>query len=235
MESSASSSAALFPKKPARASQADGKPLKLFSNYFQIDFDSKDIAGVNKYTVKYEPEIPDNAREMRKKVLKLCRDQIKEHLDFYIDWGLCLYSLRKTAELPVFKAEHDGTPYTVTIEWVQIMEKHDKDHLTFMKIFFNSMMRSLKFENIGPKCFNSANAHSLDAHKIKVWPGFDSRLILKENGALLNVDVCFKVVRTDTVLKYLQELRQSADRQKKDPVEYVNSMLAGATVVTRYN
>lgn len=235
MESSASSSAALFPKKPARANGADGKPLKLFSNYFQIDFDSKDIAGVNKYTVKYEPEIPDNAREMRKKVLKLCRDQIKEHLDFYIDWGLCIYSLRKTAELPVFKAEHDGTPYTVTIEWVQIMEKHDKDHLTFMKIFFNSMMRSLKFENIGPKCFNSANAHSLDAHKIKVWPGFDSRLILKENGALLNVDVCFKVVRTETVLKYLQELRQSADRQKKDPVEYVNSMLAGATVVTRYN
>lgn len=172
---------------------------------------------------------------MRKIILKLCRDPIKEHLDFYIDWGLCVFSLKKIAELPVFKCEHDGVPYTVTIEWVQIMEKHDKDHLNFMKIFFNSMMRSLKFENIGPKAFNSANAHSLDAHKIKVWPGFDSRLILKEGGALLNVDVCFKVIRTDTVLKYLQELTKNAERNKKDPAEYVNENLAGCTVVTRYN
>jgi len=115
------------------------------------------------------------------------------------------------------------------------MEKHDKDHMNFMKIFFNSMMRSLRFESIGPKQFNAANAHTLDAHKIKVWPGFDSRLIMKENGALLNVDVCFKVIRTDTVLKYLNELKQGAERQKKDPVEYVNAQLAGTTVVTRYN
>lgn len=204
MESSTSS--ALFPKKPARGPKAEGKPLKLYSNYFQIDFDSKDIAGVNKYQVTFEPEIPDNARAMRKEVLKKCRDEIKEHLEFFIDWGLCVYSLRKTAELPIFKCEHDGQAYTVTIEWVQIMERHDRDHMNFLKIFFNSMMRSLRFETIGRKSFNQANAHSLDAHKIKVWPGFDSRMILKEGGALLNVDVCFKVVRTDTVLKYLKEL-----------------------------
>ena len=69
------------------------------------------------------------------------------------------------------------------------MEKHDRDHMSFLKIFFNSMMRSLKFETIGLKSFNQANAHSLDAHNIKVWPGFDSRLIIKESGALLNMDV----------------------------------------------
>ena len=33
----------------------------------------------------------------------------------------------------------------------------------------------------------------------------------------LNVDVCFKVIRTDTVLKYLQELIKNAERNKKDP------------------
>jgi hypothetical protein len=60
------------------------------------------------------------------------------------------------------------------------MEPTDKDHLNFLKIFFNSLMRSLKFETIGRKSFNSKKAHSLDAHKIKVWPGFDARLIMKE-------------------------------------------------------
>ena len=145
----ASTIANMFPKKPARTAKSDGKPMKLYSNFFSIDFDSKEVAGVNKYTVKFEPEIPDNARAMRKQVLKLCRDAIKTHLDFYIDWGLCVFSLKKVAELPVFAAEHDGVKYSITIEWVQIMEKHDRDHMNFLKIFFNSMMRSLRFEQIG--------------------------------------------------------------------------------------
>ena len=108
----------MFPKKPARGPKSDGKAMKLYTNYFSIDFDSKDVAGVNKYTVKFEHEIPDNARAMRKTVLKLCRDEIKKHLEFYIDWGLCVFSLKKVAELPVFAAEHDGVKYSVTIEWV---------------------------------------------------------------------------------------------------------------------
>jgi hypothetical protein len=107
------------------------------------------MSGVNKYTVKFEPEIPDNSRAMRKDVLKACRDKIKEHLEFYIDYGLCVFSLKKVAELPKFEGEFDGTKYGVTIEWVQVMEKTDKDHMNFLKIFFNSMMRSLKFETIG--------------------------------------------------------------------------------------
>ena len=197
------SAANIFPKKPARASNAEGKPLKLYSNYFTIDFDNKDVAGVNKYTVKFEPEIPDNSRALRKDVLKACRDKIKEHLEFYIDYGLCVFSLKKVAELPKFEAEHDNVKYVVSIEWVQVMEKTDKDHMNFLKIFFNSMMRSLKFETIGQKSFNQANAHSIDAHGLKVWPGFDSRLTMKESGVLLNIDVCFKVIRTDSALKQM--------------------------------
>jgi len=50
----------------------------------------------------------------------------------------------------------------------------------------------------------------LDAHNIKVWPGFDSRLILKEQGVLLNIDVCFKVVRTDDCLSYMGQVRDKA-------------------------
>ena len=211
----------LFPKKPARAPGAEGKMLKLYSNYFTIDFDDKSVQGVNKYTVKFEPEIPDNARAMRKEVLKKCRDKIKESLEFFIDWGLCVFSLKKVAELPVYEAEHEGQKYVVTIEWVQVMEKTDRDHLNFLKIFFNSMMRSLRFEQIGQKCFNQANAHSLDAHNIKVWPGFDSRLIMKEGGVLLNIDVCFKVVRTDSCLNYLNDLRDKAQQRNQDEQEAI--------------
>ena len=108
----------LFPKKPARAQGATGRPLKLYSNYFQIVFDQKDIQGVNKYTVKFEPEIPDNSKALRKDVLRSVRDKIKEKLEFFIDWGTCVYSLRKCADLPVYEGEHDGTKYKIALEWV---------------------------------------------------------------------------------------------------------------------
>jgi len=112
------------------------------------------------------------------------------------------------------------------------MEPTDRDHLNFLKIFFNSCMRSLRFETIGPKSFNSKAAHSLDAHNIKVWPGFDARMIMKEAGALLNVDIAFKVVRTDSVLSYVSELRRKA---RGDWQEAIQTALTGTTVVTRYN
>jgi aubergine-like protein len=115
------------------------------------------------------------------------------------------------------------------------MEPTDKDHLNFLKIFFNSLMRGLRFETIGRKSFNSAKAHSLDAHKIKVWPGFDARLIMKESGVLLNIDVCFKVVRQDTVLAYMNELRTRIEQKGGDWKEELQEALKGTTVVTRYN
>lgn len=235
MEATNSTAATFFPKRPARSAKAEGKELKLYSNFFSLDFDSSSVTGVNKYTVKFEPEVPDNSRQLRKTLLKNCRDKVKEKLEFFIDWGLCIYSLKKVADLPKYEAEHDGTKYSVQIEWVQVMEKTDKDHLNFLKIFFNSMMRSLKFETIGQKSFNQANAHSLDAHNIKVWPGFDSRLIMKETGVLLNVDVCFKVVRTDNCLNYMNELRDKAEQRNGDPQEAIQLALSGSTVVTRYN
>ena len=223
----------LFPKKPAREARAPGRPLKLFSNYFEIDFDQAEIKGVNKYTVKFEPEIPDNSRALRKDVLRSCRDKIKEKLEFFIDWGTCCYSLRKCADLPVYDGEHDGTKYKVKIEWVQIMEATDRDHMNFLKIFFNSMMRGLKFETIGPKSFNPAKAHSLAAHNIKVWPGFDARMIMKEKGPLLNVDVAFRVVRTDSCLNYISQLRDKAEQRGGDWQEAIQQAISGSTVVTR--
>lgn len=235
VSASGSTATTLFPQKPSRASNAQGKPIKLYSNYFSIDFDSNDVQGVNKYTVKFEPEIPDNSRSLRKEVLKKCRDAIKEKLEFFIDYGLCVFSLKKVAELPQYTAEHDGVNYTVTIEWVQVMEKTDRDHMNFLKIFFNSMMRSLKFETIGQKSFNQANAHNLAAHNIKVWPGFDTRLTMKESGVLLNIDVCFKVVRTDNCLSWMNDLRDKAEQRRQDGQAAIQEALSGATVVTRYN
>lgn len=155
-----------FAKRPQRAQTQLGKPTKLYSNFFNLEFASPEIKGVVKYQVKFVPDIPDNSHKVRKQVVSKARDQIKEKLGFHIMWGSHVYSTKQCAEQFTVKAELEGVEYQVTIECVQLLETLDKDYQQFLKIFFNSMMRNLRFETIGRKAFNQAAKHTLDAHKI---------------------------------------------------------------------
>lgn len=75
MESLATPSSIInFPKRPQRGPKAQGQEIKLFSNYYQLEFDSPNIVGVNKYTCKFEPELPDNSTKVRRAVLKSVRE-----------------------------------------------------------------------------------------------------------------------------------------------------------------
>jgi hypothetical protein len=44
---------------------------------------------------------------------------------------------------------------------------------------------------------------------------------MKESGVLLNIDVCFKVVRTDTCLALLKDLTDKAAGKGQNPQEAV--------------
>lgn len=77
MESLATATAT-FPKKPQRDAKPLGQELKLYSNYFTLEFDSPAIQGVNKYTLKFEPDLPDNSRKVRGAVLRTVKDKVKE-------------------------------------------------------------------------------------------------------------------------------------------------------------
>jgi len=65
-----------------------------------------------------------------------------------------------------------------------------------------------------------------------VWPGFQANLSLLERGVLLNIDVCHKVIRTDTVLDFIHELKNKC---RGDLQEEVKKCLIGTTVMTSYN
>jgi hypothetical protein len=39
---------------------------------------------------------------------------------------------------------------------------------------------------------------------------------MKESGVLLNIDVAFKVIRTDTALQAMKEVRQKAEERGND-------------------
>ncbi len=50
---------------------------------------------MNKYSVKFEPEIPENSKKLRSEILKNAREKIQRSIDYFIDWSSCIYSLKK--------------------------------------------------------------------------------------------------------------------------------------------
>ena len=130
-----------------------------------MKFTSPDIQGISKYHLTFTPEIPDNSIALRKSALKACRPELQKQFEHYICWGSCLYSWKKLPEVQPVEGEFEGTTYKVECKWVQLVDPKERDYFIFLKIFFNSMMKSLKFEQIGPKVFNSKAAHKLEAHK----------------------------------------------------------------------
>jgi len=57
---------------------------------------------------------------------------------------------------------------------------------------------------------------------------------MKEQGVLLNIDVCHKVIRSDTVLDLLTQLKSTCEKKGQDWKEEIKTSLVGTTVVTRY-
>lgn len=205
-----------FAKRPEQSATSLGKPVKLFSNYYSMKFTSPEIQGISKYHLTFTPEVPDNSIALRKSILKGCRPILQKEFEHYICWGTSLYSWKKVLEPVVAEAEVEGTKYKVETKWTQLVDPKERDYFIFLKIFFNSMMKALRFEQIGPKVFNSKAAHKLEAHKIQVWPGFDARVIQKEQGTMLNIDVAFRVVRNDTALEFINTARETAEKKNLD-------------------
>lgn len=104
--------------------------------------------------------------------------------------------------------------------------------MSFMKSFFNSLLRKIKFKQIGKSYFNPDQQTNMPHHGIQIWPGFCSALQVVERGVLLNIDIVHKVLRTQSVLSIINEIK---DRSRGDPMEAIRKQLVGATVMTSYN
>ncbi|CDW80416.1 macronuclear development protein 1 [Stylonychia lemnae] len=219
-------------KRPSPSTLVMGKKVKLLTNYYRFNFTNPKKNQIFKYTVKFTPEIPDNSRKIRNKVVNAIRSQLQEYLGFFIFMGNCLYSLENSPEIPKHKSEYDGISYELEINWVQYIGEMDSDRLIFYKIFFNSLLKKIKYKQIGRNFFNPNQSVSLNQYNLEVWPGFASSLHMLQNGVMLNVDICHKVIRTETVLKLIEDIKKNC---RGDLREEIKKTLIGTTVMTIYN
>ncbi|KAJ3604294.1 hypothetical protein NHX12_029035 [Muraenolepis orangiensis] len=71
-------------------------------------------------------------------------------------------------------------------------------------------------------------------HRLTIWPGFATTILQYESSIMLCVDVSHKVLRSETVLEFMANLR----RQCRDPKLFSDvcaKELIGLVVLTKYN
>ena len=108
------------------------------TNYYKFNFVNPNKKSVFKYNVKFTPDIPDNSKKPRNKLMNQIREQLSDkYLGFFIFLGgSCIYSLDNSPEIPVMKATLDEVEHEIEITWVQHIAEKDNDMLVFLKVFF---------------------------------------------------------------------------------------------------
>lgn len=66
---------------------------------------------------------------------------------------------------------------------------------------------------------------------MELWPGFASSIVTTSLGHVLSLDVCHKVIRTDSVLDHLKELKRNS--RSDDEWRRMAEELIGTRVLTR--
>ena len=214
-----------FGSKPKRAGGA--KDLVVKSNFFKLSFNNGVDNMVFKYNISFEPEIPEDSKKVRQKVVGSVRKELTTSIGQFKYIGNSIYSLQNSEEELESIGKFETTDYKVKIRCVQIIGPKDNERYTFIKILFNSLLKKLDLQQIGRSYYSPSNSVTLSAHDISVWPGFISGLKSTDQGVLINVDVSHRVLRHETVLQRLIKLKSSRENIIND--------IVNKTVITKYN
>jgi aubergine-like protein len=74
-----------------------------------------------------------------------------------------------------------------------------KYNITFFNNLMNKVMQALTLVRIGQRDFNPTCAHTIQQHRLEVWPGYIKSINELEGGLKLNLDATYRVIRLDTV------------------------------------
>jgi aubergine-like protein len=182
------------------------------------------------YLVTFDP-VEDNIRKRR----ALIRQQ-----EAII--GPCLFEgtqLFTTKELPeaalnmvVFFPDKPEQQWHVKIQFIRVCDPLEPVVTQLYNVLIKKAQQILELSLLGRFYFDHMAKISIQAHRLQLWPGFITSMRQMENEILLNVDLTFKVCRTDDVLSFMKEVRTHNPQNYREACE---TALVGTVVMTIYN
>lgn len=199
---------------------------KCYVNYFKLGFEGK----VQMYGIDVEPNPPNRLFVIRQ-LLRQHKEDIKESFgQQYIFLNFKLFSLR-TSPNKNYEGTVDNIPYNMTIDNEGPLDNTTPE-LKEMLIgrIFNILQGKMKFKVFGRSYFDPTKA--VDKEGLSIWPGFKTCMKPLGNQFFINIDAASKVLRRDTVLDSIKQIR---DKAKNNYESRAKSELIGQSIITNYN
>ncbi|XP_054612079.1 piwi-like protein 1 isoform X2 [Dunckerocampus dactyliophorus] len=124
----------------------------------------------------------------------------------------------------------NGEEVQITVTFTKELPPKSPECLQLYNILFRRILKILGMEQIGHNYYNTKDEQDLKI--CKIWPGYTTA-ILQCESIMLCIDVCHMVVRVETVLNFIVNLRQKCGHHSF--TEICARELVGLIVVTKYN
>ena len=228
-EAKSEESLVIFPKKPSI--NKSGQILNLASNYFPFVFSDTTKNCFFKYALEFQPEIPGDSANLRKRLIGKARDKIIEIYGNFLFNNTVIFSAENRPEPKDFFAEFDNIKYTISIKWANYVDANSTEALPVYKKFFFSLLGHMNFIQFKKNYFNKELTKKLQ--EIEIWPGFNPSINLYEGKVLLNLNTLSKVIRTENALDYLMKLNSQYNNNQNEFQTKTNEDFNNMSVLTR--
>uniref|UniRef100_A0AAX7T3L8 Piwi-like protein 1 n=1 Tax=Astatotilapia calliptera TaxID=8154 RepID=A0AAX7T3L8_ASTCA len=95
------------------------------------------------------------------------------------------------------------------------------------------ILRILNMQQIGRNYYSPSDPLNIPQHKLTIWPGYTTNILQYESCIMMCTDVSHKVLRSETVLDFMVNLRQQCGSQRF--TEICEKELVGLIILTKYN
>uniref|UniRef100_A0A8C3A461 Piwi-like RNA-mediated gene silencing 1 n=1 Tax=Cyclopterus lumpus TaxID=8103 RepID=A0A8C3A461_CYCLU len=205
-----------------------GAPIKLTANFFRIL--SRPQWVLYQYHVDFNP--PMEARRLRSALLYQHEEALGSARSF--DGAMLFLPLKLPNKETVLHSEtRNGEKVQITVTLTNELPPTSPVCIQFYNIMFRRILRMLNMQQIGRNYYNPNDPLNIPQHRLTIWPGYTTTILRYETAIMLCTDVSHKVLRSETVLDFMVNLRRKCGNQRFP--EVCAKELIGLIVLTKYN
>jgi len=209
--------------------------LPIATNYFRFSHLNPNRSCYYKYSVEIE-NLPEDSKKMRTCIYRCARSQIAEKLGKTIFNNTLLYSKSQIedAEQLKFSTKFRDAEYIIALKYTNTVENESFEALALYKRYFNTLISQINFIDMKGSYFDAKNPCVMNEFKLDIWFGFTPTVSQLKKGILLNLNVTHKVIRYETALDLILEMKNILGN-KKDFAHEIQILIQNLSVITRYN
>ncbi|XP_053059802.1 piwi-like protein 4 isoform X2 [Acinonyx jubatus] len=207
---------------------SSGVPVKLVTNLFNLDLPQD--WQLYQYHVTYVPDL--ESRRLRIALLYNHRELSNRAKAFD---GVILFLTQKLEEkvTELSSETHRGGTVKMTITLTRELPASSSVCIQVFNIIFKKILKKLAMYQIGRNFYKPSEPVEIPQHKLSLWPGFAISVSRFESRLLFTADVSYKILRNETVLEFMTDLRQETTMSCF--TQTCEKRLLGLIVLTRYN